>query len=742
MINKRSDKILLKTLSLLAPFLVLISVWFPEFQHYYVPGGHVSDATVQQLRTHPDKNTLTEIAGMPLLDPSIKGLSVQEQADRIIAGELLLPGQPPVKISLPFAASDLDKNSPSWQLSFAGLSAVRVLLDAYEQTAQERYFSLAKAMLLAWAEYEANAWLPKGFIWNDHAVAARVSVLSQFWGLYRSSAAFDTEIARTVLGFVLRSAQLLAAPTHFTHATNHGVMQNLGLWHVAVAFPNLPGVQEFQTTAFERMQAQMEFYINDEGVVLEHSAGYHAHGVYFLGSALRYMSLLGQPIPPQWHTKYQKAKAFYANLVRPDGSIPIFGDTPREHDARNSLITDVLDGQALPLSRKEKLVPQQAFTFYPSAGYAVLWSGLENWQAAAKIAQTVMVWSYFPGHGHKLADDMSVLLWADNQDWWSNIGYWPYGRKGRQQAVSWHGSNAPHLIHEATETARYTRLRYYGNQNGLTIIDLERTDAGGFQPRRQMLHIAENMWLILDSTKDQKNRVAEHVWTTLPEIQVMQDSGSGGYWLIPPSGSSRLQTVLLGSTNVSVERLHGSTEPFAGWMVMKNREIQKSQAFLVRQPSDMSWSLAVWKLVNEKDNAVISLRPKMSQWNDAEHWRVSIPMSSGEVMVQRQGNTVSLIDHASAQVNNTLTLAAGPDVIDEFTELQNAFNAIAADNEGYRDLAYYRKRVTYLIIVILLLQEILLWRISRTPVTLFLRVTAVIAWLALGMWLKMVYFVS
>jgi hypothetical protein len=740
--NKLTGNFFIKIASLLAPFLVLILVWFPELEHYYVPNGYIDDATIMKLREAPEKNVLKEISGMPLLATRIYDLHVQDQADRILAGEVFLPSQSPMQITLPFDPEDLDKGTSSWQLFFAGLSAVRILLEAYEQSAENKYFDQAKAMLLAWADYESSAWLPRGYLWNDHAVAARLIVLSQFWGIYRVRSDFDEDAARSILGFAVRSAKMLAKPAHFTYATNHGVMQNLGLLHAAVAFPELSDAEQFQQVAIERLKAQMKFYINNEGVVLEHSAGYHADGVYFLGMALRYLSLLDQQIPKEWLLKYEKAKQFYANMIRPDNSIPVFGDTQRDHDARKSLITESHGDHVLPLSLyKTPLPPQSDFLLYPSAGYAILWNGLDHWQDTSGVAQTTMLWSYYPKHGHKLADEMSILMWADGQDWWSNIGYWPYSEINRQQAESWNGSNAPHLVGETSQMRR-TQLRYYGHNSGLNVVDLERVDEGGFQPRRQMIHTGQNLWLVLDSTKDKQNRLAEHLWTTLPELNVSQDSDSGGFWLTPATGLSRLQVALLGSKDVSMQRLSGSTEPFAGWMVMAKRRIEKTETFLVSQPSDLSWSLAVWKLVNEKDDSRLTAQPKMIRWDDQEHWELVIPLSSGEITIQRQGTSVDLIGNTTRQKINNLNLVTGPDVENEFQALQHEINGLATQYPRYRQLTRYRWKISYVIVVLLLLQVVVFWLVRNTRVGIYMRYSSVLFWLVVGIWLESVYFAN
>jgi Heparinase II/III N-terminus len=134
------------------------------------------------------------------------------------------------------------------------------------------------------------------------------------------------------MSMVARSEALLAKPGLFTVATNHGIMQNLALWHASMAFPALPHTQEYQRLASARMNDQMKFYLGEEGVILEHSAGYQPFGLERLAWAFRYLDLMHQPVPQEWIDKYERAQKFYGTLRRPDGSLPMLGDTDAAAD--------------------------------------------------------------------------------------------------------------------------------------------------------------------------------------------------------------------------------------------------------------------------------------------------------------------------------------------------------------------------------------------------------------------------
>lgn len=731
-------------LSYLAAAAVLAAVWVPEFAHYYVPGADIENV-IEELRDVPDTDVLNEAGEMGLLLAGVDKAKTPQLAEDILRGKLDIKGYLPKEITLPFDEKDLVAGSPSWQLLLAGFAAPNILLDAYERTGKEEYFDAARDMIIAWADYEQNAWLPQGFLWNDHAIAARIPVLAKFWRLYRDHASFNVSSADKVLQMVVRSGQLLTKSGHFTFSTNHGVIQNLALWNICLAFPGLPGVAEFKQIALSRLHDQMGFYINDEGVVLEHSAEYHSHGVQLLGMALRYMTLLDIPIPPGWIDKYKKSKEFYAAIRRPDGSLPMYGDTKRNGDPLGVMLTTVGPGnRASRLERDSSLRPASAQSLYPAAGYSVWWDGLENWGNGQPLAQTVVTWSYFPGHGHKLADEMSVILWADGQPWWTNVGYWPYGYQGRKEALSWLGSNAPHVLGESADSVRETSLRYQGKSNGLSLIDLQRNGPVGYQAQRQVVHIAPDLWLVIDHAQDSKHRDSMHTWTAYPGLQISADSNTNGFFLQGSASATRLFTYFKTANGTGVEHLRGSTDPFAGWIVTEDRKISKADAFVVRRPSDGSWSLAVWKLVRDGGDETFSSDPRMLEWRDGDNWHVSLPMSAGTIEIRRQGERLIVSDEKGSGRDQSLVLTKGPDVSPDVARTHSNFAAANAKYEKRRDLREYRLRVTYVLLALFVLQELFFFVTRRFlgKARGGLRIISALGWAGIGGWLTFVYFVS
>jgi hypothetical protein len=491
--------------------------------------------------------------------------------------------------------------------------------------------------------------------------------------------------------------------------------------------------------AFARLDDQMDFFIDDEGVVLEHSAGYHSHGMVLLGNALRYLTLNNLTPPPSWLSKYDKGKEFMAMIHRPDGSLPIYGNTNGGRQPDIPVASVDAQGRATVLQPQREWHPAAAHALYPVAGYSVWWDNLAP-GSADPLVQTVMAWSYFPGHGHKLADEMSLLLWSGNQTWLTNTGYWPYGVWGREKVYSWEGSNAPHLVGEPRDSDRSTELLGYAVQDKLAASHLRRSGPGGYAAERQVVHLASDLWLVLDHTSDRKSRSTTTTWTFSPDLDSSRGVLPGQYRFSRRNRDSCMAAFFLGSQQTDIKTLKGSKTPFAGWVVIGSQPTP-APSLLVEQSSADSWAVTVLAL--EKDcRERFAAPPKLTSWKGADGWRVSLPLQEGGVEMERAGNTVSVRNGSGTTGDLQLVLGPAPDVSGARSAIDGAFQSAAMKYEPYRDLFGYRSKLSYLLLALLIAQEasmVVCVRVARqyqTP----LRIFGITAWIVAGGLIYFVYF--
>lgn len=744
--NNAFKQLLLRITYYTVPVLVFLAIWIPVFYHYHVPDVVIRDEVVQVSRRVPTGAVFNEINSFSFgfnhswLDDS----QLVVLAEKILHGEVQITGRPSIAIGIPFDADDLNRSIPGWpdwRLFFASFAIPDLLLRAYQVTGRDDFLMTARDIILGWASYERSAWLPKGLLWNDHAIAARISVLAKFWKLYRNHPDFEPQVAKDILLFVARSAQLLAKPTHFTFSTNHGIMQNLALWQICLAFPTLPNIEFYKQLALERMRDQMVFYINDEGVVLEHSAGYQRIGLEFIGMAFRYLTLLDVPIFEEWRVKYKRAKDFYAQLRRPDGSLPMCGDTHSVSDSPGPFVTEVdSNGRSEKPRYQKKWAPKQSNSLYPVGGYSIWWDGLGNWPDEEKLAQTVVAWSYFPGHGHKHADEMSVLFWAGGKRWLTNVGYWPYGTKGRSEAVSWDGSNAPHLVGESTTSKRNTKLKFHGRSENLVAIDLERTVPQEYVARRQVVHVKPNLWVVVDHTFGNNDDRTTTIWTTSHDVQINEGKIPGYYNFELQNNGISLSLFIFGGLDPHIRRVRGSWSPFAGW-----EDNKPADAIFIEQPADNAWVVTMWSLDHAFSPSLrVSGQPYMHEWKDSEDWKIAIPVESGMMSISRKKDRVWVNENAGDGMSNEVILIKPVEQGHAYTNIQAGYKAAARKYPRSSYNLHRRLKVTYLLMVIFLLQEIffLIYRKLIRVYYVQLRVLSVLCWAGIGVliWIDVLYF--
>ena len=713
--------------------MLALAIWLPILRTFHVAKIKISDSAVQPARYTPNDQVFDQVKDFRLLGEYRQSRDqVLHDASMLLQGKLKAQGCD-TTIHLPFSASDLDRLAGDCALFFAGFYVPDVFLQAYQSSGRNEFLLASEGFILGAAAYEKSAWIPKGMFWNDHALAARMIVLANFWRFYRRSPEYSDQVAHEVLELAARTEQRLADPRQFTFATNHGVMQNLGLLHGALCFPTLPGSQALAKLAQERLNDQSGFYVSEEGWVLEHSSEYQGFGIGLLARAFRYLTLLNQPIPADWLAKYQQSIKVYTEIRRPDGSLPVFGDTDLVQEAPLVATLDAA-GEANAVIAGEGWLTPLSSGRYPVSGYSIWWDGLTSWPKSEQLSQTAFTWSDYSGHGHKHADELSMAIWAGGRNWISNVGYWPYGSEEREAAVSWEGSNAPHLAGEAFGSTRRSRLLGEAGAEKLRAIDLERLAPAGSILRRQAIQYGVGSWVVLDSSSGGPEQRMRTLWTTGPDVLWQTLSQPGTYRLAAAPGTGYMNASFISSGQQVRQLLRGSRHPFAGWQV-KNSTPVPAFALTLEQPVN-SWSAAIWVWgsgVTEAPSYRTSL-PAMS-FSSATEWKLQFPNGSRKAELARHGNRISVSSAGGEQI--AIELETPRPVISEQAQLQAAFAQTARRYPISPSDTPRRRKATYLVGAAFLTQQLVFmtYKAFRGARGDFLPCLSAAAWLVGGIWL-------
>jgi hypothetical protein len=364
---------------------------------------------------------------------------------------------------------------------------------------------------------------------------------------------------------------------------------------------------------------------------------------------------------------------------------------------------------------------------YPVAGYSIWWDGLSDWPDAQYLSQTTVAWSYFPGHAHKHADELSVLLWAGGENWWTSAGYWPYGDDRWRDATSWDGSNGPHVVGEPPESNRNTRLLGHGRTDRLSVIDLERSGPDAFSARRQVVRLQPNIWLVLDRMSGAGPY--RTTWSSSSTLVMEPGEVEGTYVVVGSKTGRTLNVFPSGSDGVEFSLARGSRLPFAGWE-MVNGEPQPAPALIVEQPGPEAWTAVAWQLDGGSEAFKLKGAPRVSLGKDATQWSVYLPVEQNEIEIRRDGDSVSVssaVDSGNmAPVRVSLSVQSGID--ERVAEIRNNFTAAAKKYPPLVPVGY-RTKMTWGLLLGFAIQELLVGRFLRQE-----RVRRPLGRVVLGAW--------
>ena len=713
-------------LRVLAVVLVLAVIWLPHILHFHIDRSPPSAEITSTLSSTPDDARLDEIASITLaVSLDISPREIVPTARAILDGRLSAPEFLDRPIALSDYPDDFSRGSPTFQLVMASLETERILLKAYANTTLDAYLKRALERSVAFAHYEAQVRDANGFLWNDHAVAARVSVLVQLWRHIRTRTDVSDASKRAIVELALRSARLLSKPDHFTVRTNHGVMQNLALLQLTAAFPAFRETAKWRQLALERLMLQLGFYVSDEGVVLEHSAEYHELGNQLLHFALRLVDLNGLVVPARLEAAASHTQRFLTVLRRPDGSLPLIGNTKA-------------------LTRRKAHAPTSgaesgdtAPALFPLSGYAV-WrdTGTQD-QTRGQVA---IAWAKHDRHGHKHADEMSWHWWNGGTDWITASGYWPYGAAGFNAANGWRGSNAPHLPGEPGNSARRVTLLASASTPTLRFLALQRTGPGALVLDRQFVQLSPDQILVVDFATGAEHGI-ETLWTASPDLSFRKTDAT----TVESSADMRgrhLKIQTAGDPTPELRIARGETVPFSGWVVV-HRHPRSAPWLEAFQPGPESVKATLFTL-QQKGTAENSATPTIAPGARPEAWSLTLDSgNSTHLRLTRQGRSLVLEDTANGS-QNTVPLDTPAPLASRQAALRTAMTDAIAQYPQWRNLKHYRIKMTYLVLALFALLEIAYlivnWRTGGWRPTKAIHITIVAGWTCAALWMHGVYF--
>lgn len=379
-------------------------------------------------------------------------VDVTEFGDLALQNKIILPN---------IGIFDIGENI-SWRIPDGGaanskrlwlnsLYFVQILLERFKISGDRRYIVHAKYLFDSYfscldkdEELQKVAWR------DEHAVANRLSVLVAV--LHASANGIDLAgISEARLLWLIEvHAEWLMIDQHYVN-NNHGVMMDMALLNAAILVSGmaLKESSSWISKATQRINKMLNITFDEDGCCTENSPTYHYVNYSLFNAAQKFLTSHDIHFPEEaaWKEKLAKVLRVGHILVRPDGGLPLIGDS-------ESRI-----GTFFP---SDKGVLSERFGYYPNSGLFVY--------------KCDDIYFTLKGGGcsfsHRHLDDTSITLFYKGQDFIVDAGMYSYdiGDKMRRWFIS-HRAHSGFYLESASNArfASYAGPKELGGLEDLTL---------------------------------------------------------------------------------------------------------------------------------------------------------------------------------------------------------------------------------------------------------------------------------
>lgn len=321
----------------------------------------------------------------------------------------------------------------SWQWRLNWLSFIAFFISHHHH---HEILNEGKKAILSWLDRYLFCDLETKFefAWHDHGTALRAEQLLLFT-LYCIEYAPEwseenSQFLKQANKALIRHGEKLAEESFYSKHTNHGLEQTRVLMLLALSL-DCDKNQLWQSLATTRLKNELDFSFTKEGVHVENSPGYHIFVFKtFLNIIDEYPAEVLGSLAKEFNSLANQALSFITHILRPDGTLPILGDTEniRTTDAYQKYFIDAKEYQhfVYVLSQgKRGNKPEQLNKIYPESGYAIFrdqWFGSENYTQAFHVSVKAGCLSRY----HHQQDEGHISVYGLGEDWLIDSGLYNY----------------------------------------------------------------------------------------------------------------------------------------------------------------------------------------------------------------------------------------------------------------------------------------------------------------------------
>lgn len=471
------------------------------------------------------------------------------------------------------------------------------LARAYLYSADERFVQHAVALLKSWmAQNPPRVNSP---LWRPFEVSTRLNAwLWTFFLLLKSNYFARSGLIDMLVG-IATQAQFLLENLEYHIKNNHLLLEAKTLAMVGLLLPEFKGALSWQQTGLRVVWQQFEAQVCQDGVHGERSTQYHL----LVGSEMWELIqvLLGNqlPVPAIATPRFSKMVDFARAMVKPDQTIPLFGDAARtdEHirfDIRWAApglpVTAELPGEEtfwLLNYEPTSTVGQSGAESmgFPEGGYYIMRADSAGGSPYLAFDCGPFGYKPVPSHGH--ADALSFELFAFGETLITDSGSFRYhapaawrnyfrGTRAHNTLLI-DGQDQSHLVgtRQVERPAVATAHSWFtsaaldlveGSHDGYTRL------AGQVTHRRKVLFVKPDYWLVLDEVQGVGDHQLDWFYHFMPGAKTTLNDISGE--LSCQVGQAGLVMRPLWPQGLRSSVITGDELTYQGWVALESGQKQ------------------------------------------------------------------------------------------------------------------------------------------------------------------------
>jgi hypothetical protein len=350
-----------------------------------------------------------------------RGQSVQT-ADMILAGSITLPNHPPVAFPLNPTWRENPRNDRNWSFQLHSFRWAMALFHAWEQTRDERYLEHLLFLVDDYAEDCLLSHNAPEMTWYDMSAALRVENWLSLRRLLIKEGLFSEDQDQRYVEYARIHGEALMNTIPYLSDSNHGTFHNRALIGIGLSCPKLALAESWVQEGIDRTEDQIFTMVGTHGAYLENAPQYHFIMLKVFNSIDRLLMKAGRSLDNDIQQRMAAMPVVAAHLIKPDGSLPMIGDSPQYFPLSEKL------GPGIAWMVSQGLrghPPESKYAIHPEAGYAI---GRTGWGQQREFAdETWVAMDIGPkggAHGH--FDALNLLLYSHGENLLVDAGQYTF----------------------------------------------------------------------------------------------------------------------------------------------------------------------------------------------------------------------------------------------------------------------------------------------------------------------------